>query len=166
MSNALLLSPAYGWFIGLLVVMIVVTGLFALILFIALRPVKKDVAIEDVSYAKALLGRREAELTMEIMNNKGNVEVMDSLMAKLREVAAAEKLIDELADGGDTPSASSAPKAAAKPQPAPKAAGAAKTPNAAAAQNAPRPAVRRPAAPVNPSKAAQAPESAKDAENK
>lgn len=160
MSNALLLSPAYGWFIGLLVVMIVVTGLFALILFIALRPVKKDVAIEDVSYAKALLGRREAELTMEIMNNKGNVEVMDSLMAKLREVAAAEKLIDELADGGDTPLTASAPKAAAKTQPAPKAAGAAKTPNA------PRPAVRRPAAPVNPPKTAQAPESAKDAENK
>ncbi|MDE6442593.1 MAG: hypothetical protein K2L12_07590 [Clostridia bacterium] len=99
MVNALLLSPAYGWFIGLLVVMIVVTGLFALILYIALRPINKDVSVDDVSYAKALLGRREAELTMEIMNNKGNVEIMDGLMAQLREVAVAEKLIDELANG-------------------------------------------------------------------
>lgn len=117
MVNALLLSPAYGWFIGLLVVMIVVTGLFALILYIALRPINKDVSVDDVSYAKALLGRREAELTVEIMNNKGNVEVMDGLMAQLREVAVAEKLIDELASGEEVSNTS--PAKPVKPQAAP-----------------------------------------------
>lgn len=98
MGNALLLSPAYGWFIGLLVVMIVVTALFALILFIALRPIKKDGQGDDASYAKALLGRREAELTSQLLKNQNNVVVMENLMAKLREVVAAERLIAELAD--------------------------------------------------------------------
>ena len=146
MGNALLLSPAYGWFIGLLVVMIVVTGLFALILFIALKPVNKEIGGEDVSYAKALLGRREAEITSEIMKNQGNVDAMDKLLSKLKEVTAAEKLIDELVDGTSEqvtapvkPPKAAAAAASARPvRPAP-----ARTPAAAAK---PRVAPAKPAA--------------------
>ena len=41
MGNAMLLSSAYGWFVGLLIVMIVVTALFAFILWIALETDKR-----------------------------------------------------------------------------------------------------------------------------
>ena len=157
MGNALLLSPAYGWFIGLLVVMIVVTALFALILFIALRPVKKDGYGGDASYAKALLGRREAELTAQLLKNQNNVVAMEHLMAKLRDVVAAEKLISELVeeDGGtQEPEPVKEPKVKKQPPQKPAQPAQAK-PVAQPAKPAQAPAQAKPAQPAQAKPAAQ-----------
>lgn len=87
-----MLLSVNGWFAGLLTVMIVITILFAVILFIALRPVTKgEIGI------KQLLSRREAEITAEILNNKDDKVKTDALIIKLREVQSAENLIKELA---------------------------------------------------------------------
>ena len=172
MGNALLLSPAYGWFIGLLVVMIVVTALFALILFIALRPVKKDGYGGDASYAKALLGRREAELTAQLLKNQNNVVAMEHLMAKLRDVVAAEKLISELVeeDGGtQEPEPVKEPKVKKQPpqKPAqPAQAPAQAKPAAQPAKPAQAPAQAKPAQPAKPAQAKPAAQPAKPAEAK
>lgn len=165
MENALLLSPAYGWFIGLLVVMIVVTALFALILFIALKPIKKEGYGSDADYAKALLGRREAELTSQLLKNQNNVAVKEHLMAKLREVVAAEKLISELAEeeGGvqeEEPVIQSKPQKIAPQKPVQPANNQAK-PEEAPAQNT------APAKPAKPAKPAETkPEAPASDENK
>ena len=61
----MILLSASDWFAGLLSVMIIITALFAVILYIALRPAAKgDIGIKE------LLSRREAEITAEILNNK------------------------------------------------------------------------------------------------
>ena len=67
MGNVLLLSSAYSWFIGLLVMMIVMAVLFVAIAMVSLKPVRLD-DLEDYSAAQAakkLLAKREAELLTE-----------------------------------------------------------------------------------------------------
>ena len=71
MGNVLLLSSAYSWFIGLLVMMIVMAVLFVAIAMVSLKPVRLD-DLEDYSAAQAakkLLAKREAELLTEYRNN-------------------------------------------------------------------------------------------------
>ena len=122
MGNAMLLSSAYGWFVGLLIVMIVVTALFAFILWIALKPIKKD-ELDDSSSARKALARRETELTvalLKLLNKESDEGKRAELENKLREVKAAEKLVNELM-GEDEPAAK--PAKPVKPvKPAPKAA--------------------------------------------
>ena len=136
MGNAMLLSSAYGWFVGLLIVMIVVTALFAFILWIALKPIKKD-ELDDSSSAKKALARRETELTvalLKLLNKESDEGKRAELENKLREVKAAEKLVNELM-GEDEPAAK--PAKPVKPvKPAPKAA----KPAAAPVQQAAKPA--------------------------
>lgn len=132
----MLLSSAYGWFVGLLIVMIVVTALFAFILWIALKPIKKD-ELDDSSSARKALARRETELTvalLKLLNKESDEGKRAELENKLREVKAAEKLVNELM-GEDEPAAK--PAKPVKPvKPAPKAAKPAATP----AQQAAKPA--------------------------
>ena len=136
MGLAMLLSSAYGWFVGLLIVMIVVTALFAFILWIALKPIKKD-ELDDSSSARKALARRETELTvalLKLLNKESDEGKRAELENKLREVKAAEKLVNELM-GEDEPAAK--PAKPVKPvKPAPKAA----KPAAAPAQQAAKPA--------------------------
>lgn len=137
MEKALLLSAAYGWFAGLLTVMVIVTALFALILVIALKPVKKD-ELDDSSSARKALGRRETELTIELLNKQNDAKKRAELESKLREVKAAEKLVEELIPEEEKP----APK---KPP--------VKAPAAAPAKPAkPAPEAKPAAAPVKPAK--------------
>lgn len=155
MGNAMLLSSAYGWFVGLLIVMIVVTALFAFILWIALKPIKKD-ELDDSSSARKALARRETELTvalLKLLNKESDEGKRAELENKLREVKAAEKLVNELM-GEDEPAAK--PAKPAKPvKPAPKAA----KPAAAPAQQAVKPAkpAEKPAAKPAPAKPAPQP---------
>lgn len=68
------LSPALlsatGWFIGLLFVMIIVTALFAMVLVIALKPIKKFETDENDMSKK--LERRETELTIKLLKNSND----------------------------------------------------------------------------------------------
>ena len=89
------LLSARGWFAGLLVIMVVVTVLFALIILLALKPVRKDGLNGEET--QKLLKRREAELTSEILHNS-NEQQKEELISKLREVQSAEKVVDELVD--------------------------------------------------------------------
>ncbi len=158
MGNAMLLSSAYGWFVGLLIVMIVVTALFAFILWIALKPIKKD-ELDDSSSAKKALARRETELTvalLKLLNKESDEGKRAELENKLREVKAAEKLVNELM-GEDEPAAKPA-KPVKSAQPAPKAAKPAKP----AAQPAAKPVAKSAAKPAE--KPATTPAPAKPAE--
>lgn len=143
----MLLSSAYGWFVGLLIVMIVVTALFAFILWIALKPIKKD-ELDDSSSAKKALARRETELTvalLKLLNKESDEGKRAELENKLREVKAAEKLVNELM-GEDEPAAK--PAKPVKPvKPAPKAAKPAAAPVQQAAKPA-KPAAQSAAKPV------------------
>lgn len=125
MKQAILISSAYGWFAGLLTVMVIVTALFALILVIALKPIKKD-ELDDSSSAKKALGRRETELTIELLKKQNDAKARAELEGKLREVKAAEKLVEELVPEPEkpaprkpvkAPAGKPAPKAPAKPAP-------------------------------------------------
>lgn len=89
------LLSAYGWFAALLVIMIFITILFGIIVFIALKPIKKEKSGDNAS-TKKLLSRREAELTIELMNNEGDKKTKEDLIDKLRRVKAAEEVVDEL----------------------------------------------------------------------
>lgn len=91
------LLTARGWFAGFLVIMIVITLLFVFIVLITLKPIKKEDMGGDTSAAKRLLGRKEAELANELLKNKDNRAKSAELEAKLREVAIAEKVLDEIA---------------------------------------------------------------------
>lgn len=95
MENLILLSQAYVWFVGLLVMMIVMTVLFVVMAFTVLKPIKMD-SQNDPYYAKKLLEKREAELTVQLLNNSGDAQKQQELEGKLREVAAAEKVVKEL----------------------------------------------------------------------
>ena len=134
MVKALMLSSAYGWFVGLLVVMIVVTALFGFILWIALRPIKKD-EFDTTSPALKALSRRETELTvalLELKNKNGDQAKISELETKLREVKTAEKLVAELLGEDEAPKkadvkkskpakpAQAVPKAPVKPAAEPK----------------------------------------------
>ncbi len=93
MGNAILISAAYGWFIGLLVMMIVLSALFVVIALVALKPYKID-DDTDESAALRLLNAREAELITLLLNNPNNVEYWNFL----REVATAKIIVQELLD--------------------------------------------------------------------
>ena len=94
MVQSLLMSAAYGWFAGLLVIMIVVCALFGFIMFIALRPIKKD-ELDDSTPAKKLQ-RREAELTVQLLDKKNDEKSKEELIGKLHEVKTAESVLSEL----------------------------------------------------------------------
>ena len=92
------LLSANGWFAGLLVVMIVITVLFALILWMTLKPVKKE-DYNSASATKKALERREGELTaalLELLNKESDEKKREELERKLREVKSAQKLVNEL----------------------------------------------------------------------
>lgn len=110
MEKAILLSAAYGWFAGLLVIMILVCALFGLIMFIALRPIKSD-ELEDSTAAK--LKRREAELTRQLISNQKDQKTTEQLISQLREVQSAEKLVSELSPEEEKPAPNKAKKPAA-----------------------------------------------------
>lgn len=166
MGNAMLLSSAYGWFVGLLIVMIVVTALFAFILWIALKPIKKD-ELDDSSSARKALARRETELTvalLKLLNKESDEGKRAELENKLREVKAAEKLVNELM-GEDEPAAK--PAKPVKPvKPAPKAAKPAKPAAKPAEKPVAKPAEKPAAKPVAKpaAKPAEKPAPAKPAE--
>lgn len=158
MVKALLLSAAYGWFAGLLTVMVIVTGLFALILFIALKPIKKD-QLDDSSSARKALGRRETELTIELLNKQNDPKSRAVLEGKLREVKSAERLVDELMTEDEA--AVTKPDGEKANKPAPKA-----NPAQAKPVQPAKPAEEKKAAPAaNPAQAKPAPQ-AKPAEEK
>lgn len=92
MTNALLLSAAYGWFIGLLVLMAVMAVLFVVIAVFAARPFKVGEGADESYSALKLLEAREAELTAELLNKRDDAATTE----KLREVGAAKKLVKEL----------------------------------------------------------------------
>ena len=96
MQNALLLSSAYVWFIGLLVMMIVMAVLFVAIAVVTAKPIKMDESVSDAHYTKSLLARREAELLNEYQSVKGDAAAEEAVMAKLKDVSVAEKLVSEL----------------------------------------------------------------------
>ena len=110
MEKAILVSAAYGWFAGLLVIMILVCALFGLIMFIALRPIKSD-ELEDSTAAK--LKRREAELTRQLISNQKDQKTTEQLISQLREVQSAEKLVSELSPEEEKPAPNKAKKPAA-----------------------------------------------------
>lgn len=93
MGNALLISAAYGWFIGLLVMMIILTVLFIVIALVALKPYKVD-DDADNSAALRLLNESEAELTSQLLKSPGDEAVLNHL----REVATAKIIVKELLD--------------------------------------------------------------------
>lgn len=96
MSFALLASATRGLFIAMLIIMIVVSFLFALIVFIALRPVKKPPEEVDPNNVKSMLTRRESNLLMELMQLKDDEPKRAELINKLRRVKSAQALVDEL----------------------------------------------------------------------
>lgn len=96
MSFALLASATRGLFIAMLVIMIVVSVLFGLIVFIALRPVKKPPEEVDPNNVKSMLTRREANLLQELMATKDDEAKRTELINKLRRVKSAQALVDEL----------------------------------------------------------------------
>lgn len=96
MQNALLLSSAYVWFIGLLVMMIVMAVLFVAIAVVTAKPIKMDESVSDAQYTKSLLARREAELLNEYQSVKGDAAAEQAVMAKLSDVSVAQKLVAEL----------------------------------------------------------------------
>lgn len=99
MLKVLLLSSAYSWFIGLLFVMALMSVLFVLIAFIALKPYKFDGWISENSASPLkLLDNREAELAIKLLSvQEGTVDRAEIEM-KLREVASAKLVVKELVE--------------------------------------------------------------------
>ena len=96
MRTTLLISSAYGWFVGLLVLMVVMAVLFVLIAMFALKPVKFDQQQGGSDLAQKLLEKREAELTMQLLSSKEDKAVYEETESKLREVSSAKRIVDEL----------------------------------------------------------------------
>lgn len=96
MGFALLASATRGLFIAMLIIMIVVSALFALIVFIALRPVKKPPEEVDPNNVRSMLTRRESNLLLELMACKDDEAKKSELINKLRRVKSAMALVDEL----------------------------------------------------------------------
>lgn len=96
MQSALLLSSAYVWFIGLLVMMIVMAVLFVTIAVVTAKPIKMDEGVSDAQYTKSLLAKHEAELLNEYQKVQGDAAAAEAVMAKLRDVSVAEKLVSDL----------------------------------------------------------------------
>ena len=93
MGNAILISTALSWFIGLLVLMIVLSGLFVCIVVITMKPYKVDGTENDSSYALKLLENRQAELTATLLNGKD-----EKVLKELNEVENAKNIVKELLD--------------------------------------------------------------------
>ena len=127
MGNAILASAAYGWFAGMLVIMIVVCILFGVIMYIALRPIHKDVPAETTSDK---LRRREAEIASQLVNKQNNSQETAQLMQQLREVNSAQNIVKEMEPVEEKPevakpvkksgTAKPAAKKPSAPKPAPK----------------------------------------------
>ena len=98
MGFALLASATRGLFIAMLIIMIVVSALFALIVFIALRPVKKPPEEVDPNNVISMLTSRESNLLLELMACKDDEAKKSELINKLRRVKSAMALVDELID--------------------------------------------------------------------
>lgn len=96
MEKLILLSEAYGWYAGLLVIMITMTVLFVIIALTVLKPIKIDSQLNRPESAKELIEKREAELTAQLLNNEGDAQKKQELEAKLRDVATADRVIKEL----------------------------------------------------------------------
>lgn len=94
MANAMLISAAYGWFIGLLVMMIILAGLFIFIALITLKPYKVDDFGNNSELALRLLEEREAELTSRLLRDPQNAEAANLL----RDTETARKLVKQLLD--------------------------------------------------------------------
>ena len=113
------LSPALlsatGWFVGLLVVMIIVTALFAMVLVIALKPIKKFETDENDMSKK--LERRETELTIKLLKNSNDPKRTELLLKELREVTAAEKLVNRIIEEENAVEKAAAQKAVKPQQP-------------------------------------------------
>ena len=113
------LSPALlsatGWFVGLLVVMIIVTALFAMVLVIALKPIKKFETDENDMSKK--LERRETELTIKLLKNSNDPKRTELLLKELREVTAAEKLVNRIIEEENAAEKAAAQKAVKPQQP-------------------------------------------------
>ena len=93
MGNVILISTAMGWFVGLLVLMIVLSGLFACIVVITMKPYKIDGGESDSSHALKLLENRQAELTATLLNGSD-----EKVLKELGEVENAKKLVKDLLD--------------------------------------------------------------------
>lgn len=93
MGNVILISASMGWFIGLLVLMVVLSGLFACIAVISLKPYKVEGGENNSSQALKLLEDREAELTAKLLNGKD-----DAILQQLNEVSKAKSIVKELLD--------------------------------------------------------------------
>lgn len=98
MGIFLLAASARGLFIAMLIIMIIVSLLFGFIVFMMLKPVKKPPEAVDPNNVRQLLAHRETQLTVELMNNKGDEAKKTELINKLRRVKSAQLLIDELVD--------------------------------------------------------------------
>ena len=97
MANMILLSTAYSWFIGLLVIMVVMAALFVFIAVFALKPYKLEEINGDDSPLR-LLDNREAELATQLLSvQKGSVD-HDEIELRLREVASAKLVVKELVE--------------------------------------------------------------------
>lgn len=96
MRTTLLISSAYGWFAGLLVIMVVMAALFVFIAMFALKPVRFDKQQGESDLAQKLLEKREAELAMQLLNSKEDKAAAEEIESKLRDVCAAKQIVDEL----------------------------------------------------------------------
>ncbi len=95
MRTALLISSAYGWFAGLLAIMLIMAVLFVFIVLFALKPIKMDDNVPE-QLAQKLLEKRQTELTIELLNNKENKEAAEKAEQELRDVSTAQKIVSEL----------------------------------------------------------------------
>lgn len=93
MGSALLIPATHGWFIGLLVILIILAGLFVFIAIATLKPFRIDDEGGD-ELALRLLNEKEAKLISELLHKPGDEEVLN----RLREVATAKIIIKELLD--------------------------------------------------------------------
>lgn len=98
MSMFLLAASARGLFIAMLIVMIVVSLLFGFIVFMLLKPAKKQPEAVDPNNVRNMLARRETQLTVELMSNKDDEAKRAELVNKLRRVKSAQMLVDELVE--------------------------------------------------------------------
>ena len=95
MVKTLLLSAAYSWFIGLLVIMLVMAVLFVVIALFALKPYKLEGEEYDgAAEMQRLLNEKEAELAVKLLNADGADKM--ELEYKLREVATAKLVVKDI----------------------------------------------------------------------
>ncbi len=96
MGLYLLATSARGLFVGMLIVMIIVSLLFGFIVFMLLKPVKKPPEAVSSDNIRSLITHRETQLTVELMSSQDDEKKRTDLMGKLRRLKAAEQVVDEL----------------------------------------------------------------------